>query len=74
MSFEDFKRTIERGIERGEIQTEQPLTELEIAIQYAIGSEQEERGTEQLTLTVKDICLLVLKHCGADVYHRVLPA
>lgn len=30
MSFEGFKRTIERGIERGEIQTEQPLTELEI--------------------------------------------
>ncbi len=74
MTFDDFKRTVKRGFETGELKTEPEveLTELDLAIQYAIGREKTQRQDEELFLTTEDIAGLILKYCGKEVYDRVL--
>lgn len=49
------------------------LTELDLAIQYAIGMEMEAQGkTKGFTVTASEIAYLIKKHCGVETYHRVL--
>lgn len=71
MDFETFTRTIRDGIATGKIRTAAQPTELELAIQYAIGREQDKRGQVQITLTPAEIALLIKEYCGRDVYGRV---
>ena len=73
MTFEEFCKTIREGMASGEIKTSAQLSELDLAIQYSIGREQDARGSVKITLTAEEIALLILKYCGPDVYARVLP-
>ena len=75
MHFEEFKKTVKEGIRKGEIvllpKTE--LTELDLAVQYAIGAEIEARGIQKnFYVTAEEIYYLIIKHCGVDVCKRVL--
>lgn len=47
------------------------LNELDLAIQYAIGQEMQERGGGELQTTAEEIYFLIGKHCGADVQKRL---
>ena len=69
--FYNFKMNIMEAIENGWIKTSKPLTETDLAIQYAIGKEMEE--TKEHFFTADDIIELIRKHCGQDVYDRVFP-
>ena len=70
-SFYLFLRGVRTGFERGDLQVSVPLSELDLAIQYVIGKEQQARGTLRLELSPEDIALLIRKYCGAEVYDRV---
>jgi len=72
MTFEEFKSRIAQGLASGAIKTDVELTELDLAIQYAIGREKTQRQDEELFLTTEDIAGLILKYCGKEVYDRVL--
>ena len=71
MNFAEFCRTIRDAIATGRIKTTAQPSELDLAIQYVIGREQDALGTVQLTLTPADISQLIKKYCGRDVYARV---
>ena len=71
MSFEEFCKTIREAIATGRIKTAAQPSELDLAIQYAIGREQDARRQVQITLTPADISQLIKKYCGRDVYARV---
>ncbi len=76
MSFEEFKKIVRTGIQNGEIalSPETNLTESDLAVQYSLGAEMEERGTmKDFIVTAEEIYHLIIKHCGADVCQRVLP-
>lgn len=49
------------------------LSDLDLAVQYAIGKEQKERGAPKMELTVDDIYYLIGKHCGIKERARLLP-
>lgn len=48
MKYEEFCEIVRAGIASGEIKTTAELNELDIAIQYAIGQEMQERGGGEL--------------------------
>lgn len=52
---------------KGEIKTTMELNELDIAIQYAIWQEMQDRGFGALM----GVYLLIGKHCGEDVQTRL---
>ena len=74
MTFDYFKATVAQGIASGAIKLSKPLSELDLAIQYALDEEMEARGAHPLEATAEDIAQLIIKHCGRAVYDRVLPA
>ena len=71
MTYEEFCEIVRAGIASGEIKTTTELNELDIAIQYAIGQEMQERGGGELQTTAEEIYFLIGKHCGADVQNKV---
>ncbi len=71
MNFKDFCKMIRDGIATGRIRTAAQPSELDLAIQYAIGREQEERGSARMIITPAEVSLLIKKYCGRDVYARV---
>lgn len=71
MTYSEFCEIVRAGIASGEIKTTTELNELDIAIQYAIGQEMQERGGGELQTTAEEIYFLIGKHCGADVQSRV---
>ena len=71
MTYKEFYEIVRAGIASGEIKTTTELNELDIAIQYAIGQEMQERGGGELQTTAEEIYFLIGKHCGADVQSRV---
>lgn len=74
MTFEEFKAIINNGLANGEIKLigeNTELSELDLAIQYAIGMELQGK-TKNFTVTASDIANLIKKHCGDETYHRVL--
>ena len=73
MSFYEFCTIVRAGIARGEIKTSAELTDLDLAIQYAIGREMEERGGGELETTAEEIYHLIGKHCGVDAQSRLFP-
>lgn len=44
MTLDEFKKIIRQGEEKGEIKTSQPLTDLDLEIQWAIGQIGDKRG------------------------------
>ena len=75
MTYEEFCEIIRAAIASGEIKVtdgtaEVELTDLDLAIQYALGQEMEEHGGELYT-TEEEIYFLIGKHCGADVQSKV---
>ena len=72
MTFTEFCETIKDGIASGELKTSTELTELDLAIQYAIGQEMQEQGGAELTTDAEQIYFLIGKHCGAEIQSRVL--
>lgn len=54
-----------------EVKTTAELTDLDLAIQYAIGQEMQERGGGELQTTAEEIYFLIGKHCGEAVQSRV---
>lgn len=71
MTYEEFCEIIRAGIASGEIKTTKELSELDLAIQYAIGQEMQERGGGELQTTAEEIYFLIGKHCGEAVQSRV---
>ena len=71
MTFTEFCENIRAGIARGEIKTSTDLTDLDLAIQYAIGQEMQERGGGEMTTTEQEIYFLIGKHCGADSQQKL---
>lgn len=71
MNYNEFCEIVRAGIARGEVKTTQELSDLDLAIQYAIGQEMQERGGGELQTTAEEIYFLIGKHCGADVQNRL---
>lgn len=71
MTFSEFCEIVRAGIANGEIKTTKELSELDLAIQYAIGQEMQERGGGELQTTAEEIYFLIGKHCGEAVKNRV---
>ena len=73
MTFRDFVNFVYYSIAKGEIRLPEGVTlnEMDLAIQYAIGREQEARGTAKITVTIKDIWNYIGKYCGKDVQKRL---
>ena len=71
MTYSEFCEIVRQWIASGEIKTTAELYELDIAIQYAIGQEMQERGGGELQTTAEEIYFLIGKHCGEDVQSRV---
>ena len=71
MTYEEFCEIVRAGIASGEIKTTKELSELDLAIQYAIGQEMQERGGGELQTTAEEIYFLIGKHCGEAVQSRV---
>ena len=71
MTYEEFCEIVRAGIASGEIKTIKELSELDLAIQYAIGQEMQERGGGELQTTAEEIYFLIGKHCGEAVKNRV---
>lgn len=71
MTYSEFCEIVRAGIASGEIKTTTELNELDIAIQYAIGQEMQERGGGELQTTAEEIYFLIGKHCGEAVQSRV---
>lgn len=71
MTFTEFCKNVRAGIARGEIKTSTGLTDLDLAIQYAIGREQQARGGEEITITAAEIYGLIGKYCGADIQQKL---
>lgn len=71
MNYNEFCEIVRAGMARGEIKTTKELNDLDLAIQYAIGQEMQERGGGELQTTAEEIYFLIGKHCGADVQNRL---
>ena len=71
MTYEEFCEIVRAGIASGEVKTTAELTDLDLAIQYAIGQEMQERGGGELQTTSEEIYFLIGKHCGEAVQSRV---
>lgn len=71
MTYSEFCEIVRAGIASGEIKTTAELNELDLAIQYAIGQEMQERGGGELQTTAEEIYFLIGKHCGEAVKNRV---
>ena len=52
--FEDFKATIREGERKGEITSSKPITDYDLAVQWAIGCLGEEKGYP-LEITAEEI-------------------
>ena len=72
MTFDEFKAIIEDGIAKKVIRSSRELTELGLAISYAVGKEQCERGAVDLVVANEDIANVIKKHCGTDTYNRIM--
>ena len=71
MTYEEFCEIVRAGIASGEVKTTAELTDLDLAIQYAIGQEMQERGGGELQTTPEERYFLIGKHCGEAVQSRV---
>ena len=71
MTYEEFCEIVRAGIASGEVKTTAELTDLDLAIQYALGQEMQERGGGELQTTAEEIYFLIGKHCGEAVQSRV---
>lgn len=71
MTYEEFCEIVRAGIASGEVKTTAEITDLDLAIQYAIGQEMQERGGGELQTTEEEIYFLIGKHCGEAVKNRV---
>lgn len=71
MKYEEFCEIVRAGIASGEVKTTAELTDLDLAIQYAIGQEMQERGGGELQTTAEEIYFLIGKHCGEAVKNRL---
>lgn len=70
MTYEEFCEIVRAEIASGEIKTTVEVTDLDLAIQFALGQEMEERDGELYT-TAEEIYFLIGKHCGADVQSKI---
>lgn len=71
MNYNEFCEIVRAGIARGEVKTTAELSDLDLAVQYALGQEMQERGGGELQTTAEEIYFLIGKHCGADVQKRL---
>ena len=71
MTYEEFCEIVRAGIASGEVKTTAELTDLDLAIQYALGQEMQERSVGELQTTAEEIYFLIGKHCGEDVKSRL---
>ena len=71
MSYSEFCEIVRDGMARGEVKTTAELNDLDLAIQYALGQEMQERGGGELQTTAEEIYFLIGKHCGVDVQNRL---
>ena len=71
MTYQEFYTQVRAGIAAGEIKTSTELNDLDLAIQYAIGQEQQARGCRELITDAAEIYALIGKYCGADIQRKL---
>lgn len=71
MSYNKFCEFTRAEMARGVIKCSRALSDLDLAITYAIGREMQERGGSKFEMTVDEIYYLIGKHCGIDVRNRL---
>lgn len=79
MTYREFVQIIRRDIAAGVIKVKQPsgenyeLSDLDLAIQYALGQELIQRGGP-FSFTAENIYYLLGKWCGVAERERLLPS
>ena len=71
IAFDNFCSLVRDDIKKGAIKVNCDLTDLDLAINYALGCEMEETGHE-ISVTAEQIADLIIKHCGEGVYWLVM--
>ena len=73
MTFKEFCEIIRGDIASGKIKLtpQVTLTDLDLAVQYAIGQEMLERGDDRPIFTEDEIYYLIGKHCGIEMRERM---
>lgn len=71
ITFERFKAMIEHALANGAVRVSEPLSELDLAVQYAIGCMQDDAGRTDIIVTDEDIYFAIRKYCGIDVCERL---
>ena len=67
MLYTEFRKIIKQGFSSGEIKTSEPMTELDLAVQYVIGVLGELRGYP-LEITPEEIGHAINAYVGDWVY------
>lgn len=70
-TFKEFCDIIRDGIASGEIETSAELSDLDLAVLYAIDCEMMERGGGELMATTEEIYDWIGKYCGIDERERL---
>lgn len=78
MSFEEFCNITRKGIKNGIIKITDTntkenieLSDLDLAIQYVIGMEQEKSGNSKINLSIDKVYDLIGYYCGNDVREKL---
>lgn len=71
MTFDEFKERVQDGIQSGALKLSKELSELDLAIQYAICMEMQARGVREMEIDSERIYHLIGKYCGDEVLERV---
>ena len=66
-TFSQFVEIIRDAEKDNIIKTSVKLTEIDLAIQYAIAAEQERRGNKEIVIEIAEIPFLIEKYCGISV-------
>lgn len=68
MTYKQFLERVEYGFKSGELKTDRPLTEKELAIQYVAGVFYEEG---KKSFTAEEIAIGIKNYCGEDVFNKL---
>ena len=69
MTFQEYKDIIRIGIESGKIQFSKPISELDLATDFAVQRLMCRNGlSREEPFTVSDICNEILTFCGKEVF------
>ena len=69
--FMEHLISVKAAIKNGQLSIkspdDQPLTDFDLAVEYAVSKEVEEKGCQ--TFTIDNIARLIIKHCGLGIWN-----